>query len=937
MKNAKPRRRVTNLSFGSVDGNRAMAALEASEWYEDQIRSTPEGRRSDALRGDGHYLVSRDYRELAHEFFVRAAATHRADDEGAAAAASWFDLAMSTKDLRTGVRSQNLLEAERLFRRAETSPLRRADVRRHILSLDGLGQVLRAIALELPGEETRRAEALQHLQSAVKLARDHGIVTIDLLTNALTNLGNALRQAGRGDEAIHAHQESIRVAQRIGGLELARLRMNLVFALEDRGRRTDLVRALDIIDLIAAGDDAETTATANLVGYRIARRIKGARAERARSYLDRIDVDHLQTEPQLHFAMALAKEGEADGALVMARRGVGAALEQRRNAKSDADADHCAARAQRFARLAAELLVAANRPVQAFLALESAGGMRYFDSITRYAWAPTTPLLRALQELREQASHLSALLDDVAMRIAGIASVEHHEALHQILSALPEEAKNSPAVDFEWEGSAQRLDKVVKRALSSVTPCEVLREQSRMLERCAAAAEAEMAKRDPASAKTTHAWCGAATEASLDALFKEFLDIVLLRLSATSEDLLAVAVWKDEAGETTGKSERFPLRAGIIEAAFALTRDSPTRQIPELERARATLEGFLAEVDLKRVLPRRAAHVILLPSLVASLIPWAASGPPGATLLDAADAISYLPNLTPLLMRQAPMRLRGGTLVVLPGSAPAAAPTHFHELAFARLHDNESRSCKAAATKEAVCSRAAAADVLAFFAHGHYGEDAPAGAIKLADGDFNPAEHADTWHGMERVELWACRSGVNISYDPLTPWVDEAFGLDVIFHQLGVRSTIGTFWDVPDLVTALLVRAYRRAMSQGRSSPAALADAMRWWRAEGLAQTRRILESDAPARQLRELACELGIGDQRADASVAVTLGPVSTNGQVPPERVAELIRVWASPISWAGYRFLGVCERRAQGVATPMEARPLTLDERAVLEKCLT
>ena len=49
---------------------------------------------------------------------------------------------------------------------------------------------------------------------------------------------------------------------------------------------------------------------------------------------------------------------------------------------------------------------------------------------------------------------------------------------------------------------------------------------------------------------------------------------------------------------------------------------------------------------------------------------------------------------------------------------------------------------------------------------------------RRADGNLEVDELGRDFIGCERVELWACRSGVNLSTHILTPFfVDEAFGM----------------------------------------------------------------------------------------------------------------------------------------------------------------
>lgn len=922
---------------------RGRSAFEATLEYQEEMRKTPSGVRSENLRTEAQKLKKQDDLLGAHELFLRAAAQHDIDDNGAAAAACWFDLGLSFKEISTGVRSQNLIESLRLLRRAEEAPVRRADVRRHILSLNGLGQTLRAIAVEQPSHHDSLNEAIQNFQKAVSLARNNGLATLDLLADALMNLGNARMQAGRINQAIYAYEESLKILEWIedkapeieqlmfGGLQLSRRRMNFVEALRQRGRNADLKKALELLKVIQQESKLEDRAL--FLEYNIRRNLKGSDSRSVKDYVDRINVDLLQLEEQRQFLAALANEGELERALELAYRGVSEAFAQRRSAKADSVADHCALEAQKFSRLTAELLVDAQRDVAAFAALENTAALRYFDGVTQHSWVPNSPLLSSIHKLYTHASELSAMLDDLALRMAVFDPERHGKEIGELLELCLEHLHPSLASEFEWEGTYSQIQELFERVKTSSIPSNVLRHHSNVIEERAIILKNALMDLSPDMPEITQAWSAQISETTLEALFVEHPDVVLLKLSMTADNLLVISVWQEES-KLVGNSSTHPVPTGTLNALFALTSFTPLETAAK-KQAQAALNEFLTSLDLSTLLPTSKSHVVILPSQIASLVPWAASGPDECKLISRVDALSYLPNITPMLMRQAPFKSRSKTLAVTPGAKSAGAPTLYHSVAFADASDGETRLEEDQATSEAVCHHAATSDVVSFFAHGHYGPDNP-GAIRLADGDFFLGSHIELWQGMERVELWACRSGVNVSYDPLTPWVDEAFGLDVKLHFLGVRSTIGTFWNVPDLVTAVLVREYRRSLARGRSAPTALADAQRWWLTKGLVLARTALESEKPHQRLRELAAGLGVESQSTDVLVTGMLGPAKPNEKLSPDTIEAILLEWASPTAWAGFRFLGVCERRPNMEVPQDELDNLTSDERNMIEALL-
>jgi CHAT domain-containing protein len=115
---------------------------------------------------------------------------------------------------------------------------------------------------------------------------------------------------------------------------------------------------------------------------------------------------------------------------------------------------------------------------------------------------------------------------------------------------------------------------------------------------------------------------------------------------------------------------------------------------------------------------------------------------------------------------------------------------------------------------------------------------------------------------------------------------------------VGVRSTIGTLWPVRDWVTGILIRKYRRLLSEGMRADEALHRAKRWWRDHGAVQ--------AVSGSLNLS----GLTRERIDTllnSASGTLGPApavdDTSGEVARE---ELLRALLHPRTWSGYRFQG-------------------------------
>ncbi|MBK8265120.1 MAG: CHAT domain-containing protein [Nannocystis sp.] len=199
---------------------------------------------------------------------------------------------------------------------------------------------------------------------------------------------------------------------------------------------------------------------------------------------------------------------------------------------------------------------------------------------------------------------------------------------------------------------------------------------------------------------------------------------------------------------------------------------------------------------------------------------------------------------------------------------------------------NEHRLRDELATLSALTQRLPHADVLCFYAHGDHPEvgkrESP--YIELADGRLHMhGPQAMDWRGLERVEFWACKTGVDVPFDPRSSLAAELFGVDGQALYAGARSAIGTLLSVNDFITAQISHAYRRELVRGQRADRALCTAMRRWR------------------------------DRELEPFVAQLLA------EGPPAEREALARIYRSPLVWAGYRFVGVCEHRGEVVRRPM------------------
>ncbi|MFH1464651.1 MAG: CHAT domain-containing protein [Pseudomonadota bacterium] len=858
------------------------------------------------------------------------------EDRGAAAAAACYDLGESLARHRGGSKVENLQEAERLFRRALESSSRKRDPLRLALTHDALGRVLRRLANRAEGEEADRLrrEAIRQIARACEIVEAIGPVGWLPAGEYYTNLGNALGQHGEVDDALRAHERSLQYMRAAGEHRdhplialpastrgrswLALPLMNLAAALSDRGRPADLDRAADLCREAQKDGAPPEVMQARLRLAEIDH--QRGRDDLAVQSLVSVDAHILPDEHLVRLADLMLACGDAARAVATARQGILKAMEARSGALADHLADHEAARAQRFGVLAARAWIVQEKPVEAFLAIENVSGLRYYDSVSRQARTmPEDPVACAVATTLQAHSLVAQQLDEAASRMAYLPEQAQREtlrakptlmteALAQVVpvGGSPGSQEASTWLRADLESAAQRPSPVV--ALREAAQRHFRRRQD--LDAALNARGTPIGKRMP--------WDDEMSPEVLRSLLAEEQGSAFVRVHLADEVVIA-AVWLEE-GQLTGRAERREMPDGLLLQILATVAQE------EGQAARTALDwGLLSPtLDLTKLVPDDIQHLVILPSLAASLVPWAGIGE-GAPLVHRFDALSILPCLLPLWMRQVYVPVREGTLTVAPTDHPGGIATRFHDAALKVELRGETRLLGERATAELLAEHVGSADVVTFYAHGQGGQGVLPGVL-LVDGLFAPHEEDLTWYGLERVELWACQSGVNLPDDPLIPYVDDAFRLDIRFHRAGVRSTIGTLWSVPDFVTGCVVARFRRALLEGRLAPCALADAQRWWLDEGVPRLVSLLhevpEEEAVSAFFKALGTELPSG-----LCLGGVLGPLPADGRLPKTEIDALQRQLSRPESWAGYRFVGVAERRPVVVGR-FELPPLTADQ---------
>jgi tetratricopeptide (TPR) repeat protein len=899
--------------------------------FEKEVSSTPLGRRSFSLRERAHDLVRAGREADAFKLYEEAASLHADDDPSPAAAMCWYDLAETYRRRQDGVRVANLSAAEGLLRRTLRSPALERDPHRAAKTRDALASCLRHLAEELlyrPRADTLLAEATQLFEQAVTITEHGGPVARESLAGYLHNLGNLEGQRGRFDKAdlrmsqAEGFARGIEYAEEPGGRDklLSAILVHGARYRARRGRPGDREAALQkLAEALRIGHPAWVH-RAELGRAEVMLDDPGAPREQVVAALGAVRSDELPPHALGTLIDLYRRAGLRREALLFLHGNIRRAVEARRETMADHTGAFWAAQAQLAAHLAARLHVEGGEAIEAFLTLEDVSGMRFDEVVSVYSNRLESVVARAVQRHFHRIGTAATMMEHHADLLAlAEAPAEAARALRDNLQAnvIAAEARAFDHGGLDVHGP---LTEALAEAERQADPVGFLRGRAQQARQDALRIHRRLVRLDPTADPLGKPWTYRPTPELVRELLRETPGHAIVRLSL-ADDLLVIALWL-EGDELVARAHRVEVPP-LLFTHLAMHQHRPEDAPP------GEIAAALALLDLSPALPSSPMkHAILLPSYAASFLPLGALGPTGQTLLDRFRALSWMPSLAPLVERQSPHPPRSGVVSVAPGG------TKHHGIALRTALPGEVRLEGAEATVERVAEVARHADVLCFYTHGrHAGEHGP--EVALTGSKLDRSWLDQRWAGMERVELWACQSGVNLPNDPLTPPVDEIFGMDNELLHVGVRSAIGTLWKVPDLVTACLVHHYRRRLIEGALAPVALADAQRWWRDEGACALVDELRRLPPVEALRAFVQKLGATLTEDAPDVGALLGPALPDG-AGPDMIDRTLARLRSPVSWAGFRFVGVAERRPSRPWSTDDERALTPSEDAEVEAIL-
>lgn len=296
-------------------------------------------------------------------------------------------------------------------------------------------------------------------------------------------------------------------------------------------------------------------------------------------------------------------------------------------------------------------------------------------------------------------------------------------------------------------------------------------------------------------------------------------------------------------------------------------------------------------IDWEKILPQGCNNVGLLPSFFASHIPWVATGRSGYRLVDLVEEVNWLPSVMYLYMESKYLQFKNGTYQAQGGD------TLFDNLAHNILSANENEL-----SKSDVIKKVNDANIFSYYGHcEHRYPERPTLLFQnftLKDIELNSAVR-----GATRVELWACQSGSNIPLHILPSKVNEAFGMDMRMLEWGAKTSIGTLWAVPELVTAYIKKHYELLLAEGKSASVALLSSQRWWINKGADDALNDIKINGKTNYLNAIKYN-SFNYNFIDAP----LGPVlSSNDNVNDVDFDTLEKSFKHPSAWAGIRFCGV------------------------------
>tara|TARA_R110002012_G_scaffold223885_2_gene395905 strand:+ start:6639 stop:9335 length:2697 start_codon:yes stop_codon:yes gene_type:complete len=573
-------------------------------------------------------------------------------------------------------------------------------------------------------------------------------------------------------------------------------------------------------------------------------------------------------------------------------------MEARRSTSTDQENDRLGVLIQQTCSGLARVLSKNSEGLKAFAKLENVSALRFCESSMNHWLIPENKLANDLKQTQGKLGYFYYRLNEQALLLKGgrLDTIQNNlKDLAIILNSQNEvEAIGGASQTF----NGNKYTKIIEAACKNNNPVEFLSKAADGCLRDFNKLHKSIVNLDPAYYQK-HRETYFIKESDIKVALENHPELVLVKIDIEDyyDDALILVAYLDN-NKIIVNSFSIELPKQIInKIAEMITKGKSATEHWELD--------FIA---WENILPKGCKNVGLLPSFFASHIPWIATGRSGYRLVDLVEEVNWLPSIMYLYMESKYFLYKKGTYVAQGGD------TRFDNLAHYQQLDNETKL-----SKSDVIKRISDAKVFSYYGHcEHRYPERP--TLLLQDCSIKDIELTAAVRGASRIELWACQSGSNIPLHILPSNVNEAFGMDMRMLEWGAKTSIGTLWAVPELVTAHIKRHYELLLSKGENASAALISSQRWWINKGADDVLADIKTNGITNYLNSIKNSCS-----NFKTIDALLGPVlSSNNNGNTVDFDALRESFKHPSSWAGIRFCGISTAKS----TFIEKEKIELDE---------
>jgi tetratricopeptide (TPR) repeat protein len=585
-----------------------------------------------------------------------------------------------------------------------------------------------------------------------------------------------------------------------------------------------------------------------------------------------VDIANPLVEIQYLVHQALQSNSFEDAKLLKVK--LSQLMEIRRTSSTDQEADSVGVLIQQACSGLARVLSNNNEELKAFTELENVSALRFCESSMNHWLIPENKLAYNLKQAQGRLGTFYYRLNELVLILKGGEQNKIKNALKDFATTLN---KNSE-VDENTKKFTDKYLKIIEGASTNNKPAEYLSKTAeeclidfKKLHKC-------IDNLDPVYyQKRRETYFIKETDIKVALESHPELTLVKIDIEDYYNDALILVAYLDN-NKVIVNSFSIELPKTIINKISEMTT-----------KGKSTTEHWeLDFIDWENILPKGCKKVGLLPSFFASHIPWVATGLIGERLVDLVEEVNWLPSIMYLYMESKYFQPKNGTCKIQGGN------TLFEEFA-----ENSQLSHENNLSKSDVINKVNSADVFTYYGHcEHNYPERP--VLLLRETMIRDSELIEAVRGATRIELWACQSGSNIPLHILPSNINEAFGMDMRMLEWGAKTSIGTLWAVPELVTAHIKKNYDLLLAAGNSASAALLSSQRWWVSKGADDVLEEIKTNGKTNYLKSINYNYD--------SLDAPLGPILSNsGEANAVNFSELEKNFKHPSSWAGIRFCGV------------------------------